>query len=107
MVLGKNIFGHNVNLSQIVHIHGVAEENKTILLGVNDLSQIENESIREDIDLLDIIVKPQTNKESRSGIDTQCIYLLQKANLICIFGSSIGNTDKMWWKILGERLNKR
>jgi hypothetical protein len=107
MVLEKNKYARNVYLSKIVHIHGVADKDTTLLLGVNDSSQIENEILRADVGLLDTIVKPQTNKGLGLGIDNNCIHLLQGANLICIFGSSIGDTDKMWWEILGERLIRK
>jgi len=106
LLLGKNRYGRNVNLSQIVHIHGIAAENKTILLGVNDFSQIANESFRGDNDFLDIMIKPQTNKGSAEGIDANCVHLLRAANLICIFGSSIGETDKIWWELLGKQLER-
>jgi hypothetical protein len=107
MSLGANKYKRNVHLSQIKYIHGVAESDNPILLGVNDASQIENESFRKSIDFIDIMVKPQANSGLGDEIDIECISLLQKANMVCIFGSSIGDTDKMWWELLGEQLMKR
>ena len=104
--IGSNQYGKKVTLGQILHIHGVAIPNETILLGVNDIFQIENKSFSENVDFLDILVKPQTNKGLRNGIDAACLQLLRNANLICIFGSSIGETDKIWWKFLGHQLKK-
>ena len=106
ILLGKNRYEKNETLSQIVHIHGVAEKNNTILLGVNDISQIANESFRTDIDILDIFVKPQSNNGIGEGIDADCERFLHYANLICIFGSSIGETDKKWWELLGKQLKR-
>jgi hypothetical protein len=106
ILLGKNRCDKSINLSQIIHIHGVADTNETILLGVNDSSQIVNESFRTDIDFLDLIVKPQTNRELGEGIDANCSRLLQQAHMICIFGSSLGDTDKIWWEFIGTQLKR-
>jgi hypothetical protein len=105
-LLGNSIYKRETFLSTIVHIHGVAGDEETILLGVNDIYQIKNESFRTDENLLDIIVKPQTNQKMGSEIDERCINFFNKANLICIFGSSFGETDKMWWKLLGEQIKR-
>ncbi|MDR2809650.1 MAG: bacteriophage abortive infection AbiH family protein [Tannerellaceae bacterium] len=107
MLLGNNsINSKNVNLSTIVHIHGVAVENSTILLGVNDISQIKNESFKTNEDLLDVIIKPKTNKGGGTGINETCTTFFNTANLICIFGSSLGETDKMWWELLGKQIKR-
>jgi uncharacterized protein YeeX (DUF496 family) len=106
LVLGKTTYGYQIYLSNIRHIHGTANEGGTIILGVNDPSQIENESFRTDINLSDILVKPQSIRGIRNGVDADCSSLLQKANMICIFGSSIGETDKIWWELLGEQLKR-
>jgi len=104
--LGNNPYQKPVYLSEIAHIHGIADIDETILLGVNDTSQVANESFHEDVDFLDLIIKPQTNRGSGEGIDADCAQFLQNANLICIFGSSIGETDKVWWNLLGEQLRR-
>jgi hypothetical protein len=104
--IGKNIYGKNVIISRIIHVHGIVDLNEPILLGVNDASQIENEAFKTDNDFLDILVKPQANKGLGDGIDVDCINALKNAHLICIFGSSIGETDKMWWELLGAQIKR-
>ncbi|WP_321437696.1 AbiH family protein [uncultured Bacteroides sp.] len=101
--IGK-AFGNNINISNISHIHGLID--RTILLGVNDVSQINNESFHQNIDILELLVKPQTNAMLKQGIETECKAMLNNSNLICLFGLSIGETDKIWWEHIGNQLNK-
>ncbi len=75
-----------------------------MLIGVNDRSQITNEKFHDDEDFLDILVKPKANQVQKHNIDIQCKKNIQNADLICIFGSSIGETDKMWWELIGDTL---
>ena len=89
-------------LREIMHIHGRTDAN--IVLGVNDISQIANESFHEDLNILETLVKPTCNQVQKHKIDTQCKGLISNANLICLFGSSIGDTDSMWWELVGQRL---
>ena len=102
--LGKNRYGHPIILNSINHIHGTVNEH--MLLGVNDILQIGNESFRDNQALQNILVKPQTNKMLKELIDVRCKKIIQEANLICLFGLSLGDTDSIWWKLIGEQLKK-
>jgi len=42
----------------------------------------------------------------KQGIETECKAMLNDSNLICLFGLSIGETDKIWWEHIGNQLNK-
>lgn len=104
----RNVFlaNHNntllIQLGEIKHIHGYLDND--MVIGVNDTSQIENESFHENRDVLESIVKTECNRANRSNIDKQFTNKINTANLICIFGSSIGATDNKWWELIGERL---
>lgn len=105
--VGKRIGSHHannavVNLKGIHHIHGTCDT--SILLGVNDISQIANESFRNDEYLLEWLVKPRTQSCLSDGVERTCKRLISEANLICIFGMSFGTTDNLWWKCIQERL---
>jgi hypothetical protein len=89
-------------LGEIKHIHGYLDNN--MVIGVNDISQIKNESFHKSRDVLESIVKSECNRANRSNIDRQLTNRINTANLICIFGSSIGETDNKWWELIGERL---
>lgn len=104
----KNVLlaNHDVNksimLGEIKHIHGYLDNN--MVIGVNDTSQIKNESLHNNRDILESIVKSECNRANKSNIDRQLTSKINTANLICIFGSSIGETDNKWWELIGERL---
>ena len=89
-------------LKEIKHIHGYLDTE--MVIGVNDKSQIANESFRENRDILEFIVKSECNKANKNNIDREFTNEINTANLIYIFGSSIGDTDKKWWELIGERL---
>ena len=48
-------------------------------------------------------MKPQGNKNIGSLIDDTCHGLISKADLICLFGLSLGATDQTWWEDIKER----
>ncbi len=91
-----------IQLGEIKHIHGYLDND--MVIGVNDASQIKNESFHSNRDVLEYIVKSECNHANRSNIDRQLTSKISVANLICIFGSSIGETDNKWWELIGERL---
>lgn len=106
--IGKKIGSHHrnnaaVNLHNIFHIHGKCDS--SILVGVNDISQIANEAFRTDEYLLDWLMKPRTQICLSDGVERQCRALINSAQLICIFGTSFGETDNMWWNLIQERLS--
>lgn len=94
--------GNELYLRSIQHIHGYFEDR--MILGVNDLSQIENPNFHNNKDVLDVLVKPFCNQASKELIDDGFRNQIKKANFIYIFGSSISNTDKIWWELIGNRL---
>ena len=94
--------GVNAYYKNLYHIHGVLD--KTIILGVNDKSQIANEDFAEDEDIKDLLVKPQSNDAIRSLEAVYCQQLISRADVIILYGLSIGETDKLWWNLIGEKL---
>ena len=96
---------HNVYpivLQGIEHIHGYTD--KRMIMGVNDISQIANTSFHGNQDILEAIVKKDCNQAQKHTIDNICKQHILSANLICIFGSSIGQTDNLWWDLIGNQL---
>jgi hypothetical protein len=105
----KNIkLKHHININGSVflrgveHIHGYVDNR--MVLGVNDISQLKNKKFHSNINVLEAIVKEKCNKAYKHTIDNQFTTKINKANLICIFGSSIGDTDNMWWELIGQKL---
>lgn len=102
--LNKTPYSHQCFLQSIKHIHGTIDD--AILVGVNDKSQILNEFFKIDQTALDLLVKPQSNRVIGSEIDSVCVNKIREANLVCIFGLSLGDSDKYWWEQLGEQLKR-
>lgn len=99
--IGEN-YKSTFSFNRIEHIHGYTNDRR--VMGVNDVSQISNESFHQNQDIVEALVKPICNQSIRHTIDDQCIKLVSNAHIICIFGSSIGDTDKLWWTLIGEQL---
>ena len=97
--------GYSCLLQSVKHIHGNVND-KSVLLGVDNLEQVRNENLRSSELVTDLLVKPQSNEAIGRMIDKQCEKLIQDANLICLFGLSLGDSDKKWWNLIGEQLKK-
>lgn len=96
---------YRVLLSGVEHIHGFVD--KQMVLGVNDISQLKNEKFQIDEDIIEAIVKEKCNNAHRHNIDVLFRKKIGQADLICIFGSSIGDTDNIWWEAIGNRLKRK
>lgn len=101
--ISNTYFGNSNTLYPIIHIHGKIDTD-TPLIGVNDKAQIKNEKLRENEEVQECMIKPKLNEMLAYLTDTKAINHIKTANLICIFGHSLGDTDKLWWKLVGERL---
>lgn len=103
-VIGSNPYGQNVKLRTINHIHGTVSE--TILFGVDESSQIMNEEFRKSLNLLDVLVKPRSNTNIGTLIDRDCSELINKSQLLCVFGMALGPTDRTWTNAIKQNLSR-
>lgn len=94
----------DLRIRSIEHIHGLHDYR--FILGVDDKDQIKNKSFRSDR-LLRTIVKPTQNSRSQLMRDNRSIELIRQADMICIYGMSIGKTDKMWWQHIVNVINDK
>lgn len=85
-------------------VHGYIEEN--MIIGVNDASQIANTKFSEDPDIVSELVKPQQNRDARTGYEREVTSIIESSHIICIYGMSIGATDKKWWDLIAKWLLK-
>lgn len=99
--IGQTIYNRSNLLYPIIHIHGLSN---TPIIGLNDVSQIRNESFKEDEDTQEFLLKPKINKAVGHLNDKKSLFNISQANLIYLFGVSLGVTDKLWWEAVGERL---
>lgn len=86
----------------ILHLHGTLDEG--IVVGVNDLEQIENQAFRNDDDIIESFVKPEYNDSCLNDKNSKAKSLIEQADVLVIFGASLGESDKKWWSLIGERL---
>lgn len=85
-------------IGTIVHIHGT--KTNLPIMGVNDISQIKNPELAKDNRFAKYIVKPLNIKANRTNNDKVAVDLIKNSQIICIYGMSLGETDKKWWEQL-------
>lgn len=96
-MIAKNGNGREHHLSKkVLHIHGTLE--REMILGVNDLSQINNALLTGNNGFLDTFIKERLNKNLGQRRTEIAEKMIQESDIICIYGMSIGCTDRMWWK---------
>lgn len=82
-------------IGKILHIHGTKDN--LPIMGVNDISQIKNEELAKDSRFTKFIVKPINNSFNRTNNNKTATDIISNSNLICVYGMSLGETDKKWW----------
>ena len=95
-----NVYNHSVG--EIIHINGTI--NAEMILGVNDADQIANEKIRENSLYRQFFIKEEANKRFGQNKIQDTRSIIDSSEVICIYGMSIGITDKMWWEYLAQWL---
>ena len=96
--------GYNDELEKPIYIHGLLGDR--IVLGVNDKSQIKNEAIVNDPNASNLLIKQELNnqigelrwEDARDRIDS--------SQYIIVYGMSLGDTDRNYWKYIYEWLLK-
>lgn len=94
-----------INSIKVYHVHGTLDNQMTF--GVNDPSQIISEkNILDDSNYFEI-VKPLFNDACLNTNNNDCEDLINTADVISIYGVSVGATDQKWWDLVGENMQKR
>lgn len=104
IVIQNNNNGYPIVFQKIEHVHGFLDGR--MIMGVNDATQISNTSFKETHKITRLLIKNKCNVAHKQLVEVACQDRIREANLICIFGSSIGETDNMWWELIGEQLEK-
>lgn len=84
-----------------VHAHGDLGGNP--ICGVNDASQIADEELRSSAPVIDTVVKGQTQALFGDMNDARALASISQADVILIYGCSMGPTDRRWWEAVCER----
>lgn len=91
-------------LRSIQHIHGTLTD--MMVMGVNDSSQIANTTFNTDIDVVEDFIKPEFNYACMNNKNRICETLIQNADIIVLYGTSLGLSDDKWWKLIGKRMGE-
>lgn len=103
-VADKN-FGNGNYLRQIIHVHGKLDD--SIIIGVDNESQISNVAFRNSDNVKDFLIKIQSNLAMKYTRHSVCERLIKDSNLIVLYGVSLGKTDERWWHLIGEQFKSR
>ncbi|WP_462147439.1 bacteriophage abortive infection AbiH family protein [Pseudoalteromonas gelatinilytica] len=105
LVIKEELRGKTHILSSLYHVHGSVFKN--MILGVNDKSQINNSDFKENEDITNQFIKSECNLVQRHAVESKCEQIINEADVICIFGSSLGDTDRIWWDQIAKELIER
>lgn len=92
-------------LHNVIHVHGGLDD--TIIVGVDNEKQIANEKFQTDDNVKDLLVKIQSNHAMKFLKHEHCENFIKEANLIILYGTSLGYTDLRWWSLIGNELKRR
>lgn len=98
-------FNNTDTLRDIIHIHG--RLNSSIIMGVDNETQIDNINFQTNQDIKDLLIKEESNKAMKEIRHITCKSFIDNANIIILYGVSLGITDERWWKIIGKNLKSR
>jgi hypothetical protein len=96
-------FTRRNDLGNVIHIHGTLDND--MVLGVNELNQIKNIDFHT-LDKVNTYIKPNANNALGNRRNIDVMKLLNDADIYCIFGMSLGKTDRKWWIEIGNELIK-
>ncbi len=101
----EDIFGKvRAETPSLLHLHGSLTEG--MVMGVSDVNQIANEAFRDNRDVVEDFVKPSYNDACLNNNNVLCERWINQADLIVLFGTSLGETDRKWWRLIGSQIQK-
>ena len=89
-------------LGDVFYIHGTLDND--FILGVDNKEQIANEGFRSDSRIADVFIKPLANYSLDNQNNASAARAIDSADVFCVYGMSIGETDKIWWERIAENL---
>lgn len=105
----KNVLGvHDASLPRylnyVLHVHREVVNNQSIWIGVDNEEQIAKEEYRPAPSIQYRLLKPKIITELSRRMVDDAKRLIQAANVIVIFGASLGLSDMTWCKLLAEQI---
>lgn len=85
-------------IGRTLNVHGQLDDYP--ILGVDNPSQIANESFRNDPDILQLMVKGEIDARLGRNWRKDAREIIADSDKIYVYGASLGDTDEYWWKAL-------
>ena len=93
---------NSFKIGTVMHVHGYIED--SMIMGVNDASQITQEELANDPDVQKRLIKPKQNSIGKTLYDSKMESVINRSTVICVYGMSIGDTDAKWWHRISQWL---
>ena len=81
--------------SNVIHVHGTTEFYP--IFGVNDVTQLSNQSLLENRHIHRLMLKPDSVEFLGEFWHEDAEKIIDDSTIICIWGMSLGESDYRWW----------
>ena len=95
-------YNYSTAIGSLLHIHGSLEEYP--ILGVSDEAQIANKELLSVPVIRTAMIKARSVTSVGQFWYSEAEQLIDKSQIICIFGMSLGASDARWWEKIGQWL---
>lgn len=76
-----------------------------LVCGVDGTDQITNEGLRDNVNVATSVVKESMQRSDNFSFDIDGMELIRGSDIVCIFGMSLGQSDRRWWKHIAHMLD--
>ena len=98
--LMSGVSEQNLQRINLEHVHGTLDEN--LIFGVYNGEQVANKELLKDDLVLDYLIKNRYMETISSRYRMQIENVINNTNLLCIYGTSLGETDWYLWNMVNE-----
>lgn len=92
-------------LNSVQHVHREVVKDQSIWVGVDNEEQVINEHFRNESNVRVRILKPWILSNISRRMLSEAKNLIQGADVLVIFGASLGPSDLTWAKLISERIS--
>ena len=91
-------------IGRVCHAHGSLFKYEHRLFGVNDSWQISDEDARQICMDEGYLIKTEEDKHVQVGHRKEAVELMESTDILVLFGTSYGQTDKIWWQTIVNKV---
>ena len=93
-----------VRMGETRHPHGSLFSYGYRLFGVNDISQIKDVEAKEVCSQYGYLIKTEEDRLTNVGDRAAAEKLIERSNILVLFGTSYGATDRYWWETIRNKV---